>query len=290
METVAEYAEGFGVYDSMPAMLSYSLGAGETTLFKMVAAYAMFANGGLQVQPTLVDRVQDRYGRTVYRHDQRPCENCTGAVGAATQPIIRSNAERIMDPITAYQITSMLQGAVSRGTAASSVGTLGLNLAGKTGTTNDSKDVWFIGYSPRIAAGCYMGHDQPRNLGPSAFGGTLCAPIFQKFMSRAMAGQGPVQFATPPGGRFIRIDRRSGQRLPDNATGAHVQIEYVRDGQETVVGGYGRTVDGGWRMGADVPLVSDGSARRTEEVTIGGETRQLPSRPTMGTISGGGVY
>jgi penicillin-binding protein 1A len=290
MDIVGAYAERFGVYDDMPAMLSYSLGAGETTLFKMVAAYAMFANGGIQVEPTLVDRVQDRYGRTIYRHDHRPCENCTGEVGAGTQPVIRNNSERIMDAITAYQITSMLQGAVSRGTAASSVGTLGLNLAGKTGTTNDAKDVWFVGYSPRIAAGCYMGHDQPRNLGPSAFGGTLCAPIFQKFMARAMEGQAPVQFATPPGGRFIRIDRRTGQRLPDNATGAHVQLEYVRDGQETVVGGYGRTVDGGWRMGADVPLVSDGAARSVQEVTIGGETRQLPSRPSMGTISGGGLY
>jgi penicillin-binding protein 1A len=290
MDVVGEYAERFGVYDNMPPMLSYSLGAGETTLFKMVAAYAMFANGGIQVEPTLVDRVQDRFGRTIYRHDRRGCENCQGEIGAATQPLIRTNAERIMDPITAYQITSMLQGAVSRGTAASSVGTLGLNLAGKTGTTNDSKDVWFVGYSPRIAAGCYMGHDQPRNLGPSAFGGTLCAPIFQKFMSRAMAGQGPVQFATPPGGRFIKIDRRTGQRLPDDASGPNVQLEYIRDGQETVVGGYGRTVDGGWRMGADVPLVSDGAARSVQEVTIGGETRKLPSRPSMGTISGGGLY
>jgi penicillin-binding protein 1A len=288
METVAQYAERFGVYDSMPPLLSYSLGAGETTLFKMVAAYAMFANGGLRVEPTLVDRVQDRYGRTIYRHDQRPCEGCEGPV--ANPPVVRSDAERIMDPITAYQITSMLQGAVSRGTAASTVGRLGLNLAGKTGTTNDSKDVWFVGYSPRIAAGCYMGHDQPRNLGPSAFGGTLCAPIFQKFMARAMAGQGSVQWSPPPGGQFVRIDRTTGQRLPDNASGPNVQVEYVRAGQQTIVGGYGRTVDGGWRMGADVPLVTGGTSRRTEEVTVGGQRRVVPAAPTMGTISGGGLY
>ena len=147
MDTVAEYAERFGVYDDMPQLLSYSLGAGETTLYKMVAAYAMFANGGLRVEPTLVDRVQDRYGRTIYRHDQRACEGCAADdVAGASQPMIHSNAERIMDPITAYQITSMLQGAVSRGTSASSVGKLGLNLAGKTGTTNEAKDVWYIGY------------------------------------------------------------------------------------------------------------------------------------------------
>jgi penicillin-binding protein 1A len=219
MDTVAEYAERFGVYDNMPQMLSYSLGAGETTLWKMVAAYAMFANGGIQVEPTLVDRVQDRYGRTIYRHDARLCEGCAAdQLSAQSQPVVRNTAERIMDPITAYQITSMLQGAVSRGTAASTVGTLGLNLAGKTGTTNDSKDVWFVGYSPRIAAGCYMGHDTPRNLGERAFGGTLCAPIFQKFMARAMEGLGPVEWAVPPGGRFIKIDRRTGQRLSDAAT------------------------------------------------------------------------
>jgi penicillin-binding protein 1A len=253
----------------------------------MVAAYAMFANGGLRVEPTLVDRVQDRYGRTIYRHDQRDCEGCASA--PSENPVIRSNAERIMDPITAYQITSMLQGAVSRGTSASSVGTLGLNLAGKTGTTNEAKDVWYVGYSPRIAAGCFMGYDDPRSLGPSAYGGTLCAPIFQKFMARALEGQGPVEFAVPPGGRFIKIDRNSGQRLPDGASGPNVQIEYIQDGQETLVGGYGRTVDGGWKMGADVPLVSTGG-RSVQEVTVGGQTRVLPSRPTMGTISGGGLY
>ena len=123
MDTVAEYAENFGVYDDMPELLSYSLGAGETTLYNMVAAYAMFANGGLRVEPTLVDRVQDRYGRTIYRHDQRACEGCSGDdLRDAAQPLVHSNAERIMDAITAYQITSMLQGAVARGTSAASVG------------------------------------------------------------------------------------------------------------------------------------------------------------------------
>ena len=166
MDLVAQYAERFGVYDDMPQLLSYSLGAGETTLYKMVAAYAMFANGGLRVEPTLVDRVQDRYGKTIYRHDHRACEGCSAEHAFdAPQPLIHSNADRIMDAITAYQITSMLQGAVTRGTSAASVGKLGLNLAGKTGTTNEAKDVWYIGYSPRIVAGCYMGYDNPRPLG-----------------------------------------------------------------------------------------------------------------------------
>jgi penicillin-binding protein 1A len=289
MEVVSDYAERFGVYENMPHLLSYSLGAGETTLFDMVAAYAMFANGGLRVQPTLVDRVQDRYGETIYRHDERPCEGCANP---GDTPVVRANAERIMDPITAYQITSMLQGAASRGTGARTVGALGLNLAGKTGTTNEAKDVWFVGYSPRIAAGCYMGYDTPRPMGEGAFGGTLCAPIFTEFMKVAMADQGPVTWDAPPGGSFIRIDRSTGQRLADTATGPNVQIEYVRDGQGTVaVGAYGQTVDGGWKMGADVPLF-EGSAPATaiERVQVRGQTRALPSNPSLGTLSSGGLY
>ncbi|HMR59862.1 penicillin-binding transpeptidase domain-containing protein, partial [Amaricoccus sp.] len=291
MDVVAEYAERFNVYKDMPELLSYSLGAGETTLYEMVAAYAMFANGGLRVEPTLVDRVQDRYGRTIYRHDRRECENCTAdRLSAAAQPFLRSNAERIMDPITAYQITSMLQGAVSRGTSRAAVGSLGLNLAGKTGTTNDAKDVWYVGYSPRIAAGCYMGYDNPRPLGKSAFGGTLCAPIFAEFIKVALAGQGPVTFPVPPGGRFISIDRHSGQRLPDGATGANVQVEYIKDGQETVVGGYGQTVDGGWKIGADVPLYDGVPAQNIERVQVRGQSRALPKNPSLGSISSGGLY
>ncbi len=291
MDTVAEYAERFNVYKDMPEFLSYSLGAGETTLYQMVAAYAMFANGGLRVEPTLVDRVQDRYGHTIYRHDRRDCENCAAPeLSAASQPFLRSSAERIMDPITAYQITSMLQGAVSRGTSRVAVGSLGLNLAGKTGTTNDAKDVWYIGYSPRIVAGCYMGYDNPRPLGKSAFGGTLCAPVFAEFIKVALAGQGPVTFPVPPGGRFISIDRSTGQRLADGATGANVQVEYIKDGQETVVGGYGQTVDGGWKIGADVPLYDGVPAQNIERVQVRGQSKALPKNPSLGSISSGGLY
>jgi penicillin-binding protein 1A len=292
MGTVAEYAENFGVYDDMPELLSYSLGAGETTLYNMVAAYAMFANGGLRVEPTLVDRVQDRYGRTIYRHDQRGCEGCSGDdLRDAAQPLVHSNAERIMDAITAYQITSMLQGAVARGTSASSVGQLGLNLAGKTGTTNEAKDVWYIGYSPRIVAGCYMGYDTPRPLGESAFGGTLCAPIFVEFIEEAMAEQGPVSWDVPPGGHFIKIDRHTGVRLPDYAEGSNVQAEYIRDGQDLLIGAIGQTVDGGWKMGADVPLFDNvRNSPAIERVTVRGQSRALPSNPSLGSMSSGGLY
>lgn len=292
MDTVAKYGEDFGIYDHMPHLLSYSLGAGETTLYKMVAAYAELANGGLKVEPTLVDRVQDRYGHTIYRHDQRACEECAAAdVAEAPDPRVHSNAERVMDAITAYQVTSMLQGAVARGTSASTVGTLRLNLAGKTGTTNDAKDVWYIGYSPRIVAGCYMGYDTPRPLGESAYGGTLCAPIFMEFIKKAMAGQGPASWPVPPGGHFIKIDRHTGQRLPDFAEGDNVQSEYIRDGQELLVGGFGQTVDGGWKMGADVPLFdSVRNSPQVERVTVRGQSRSLPSNPSLGSMSSGGLY
>ncbi len=291
MDVVAQYAERFGIYHNMPPLLSYSLGAGETTLYKVVTAYAELANTGLKVEPTLVDRVQDRYGKTIYRHDQRICEDCQAEdLSAATQPIVKTNAERIMDPITAYQITSMLQGAVARGTSANTVGKLKLNLAGKTGTTNEAKDAWFLGYSPRLVAGCFMGYDTPRSMGDTAFGGTLCAPIFVDFIKTAMAGQGPVHWDTPPGGYFVNFDRRSGQRLADNASGDYVQAEYIRDGQETVVGGYGDVVDGGWRMAADVPLYDGAAQSQIERVQVGGRTRSLPSNPSQGSLSSGGLY
>ena len=185
MDTVADYGEKFSVYDDLGPYLSNALGAQETTLFKMVAAYAMFANGGERVEPTLVDRVQDRYGNTLYRHDQRNCVDCSlPELPAGAAPTIQSNRERIMNAVTAYQLTSMMEGVVKRGTAR------GVNLpvpiAGKTGTTNDAKDVWFVGFSSNIVAGCYIGYDNPRSLGSGASGGGICGPVFESFMRSAI--------------------------------------------------------------------------------------------------------
>ena len=136
MRTVASYAERFGVYDQMDPFLANSLGSQETSLYRMVSAYAMFANGGERVEPTLVDRVQDRWGTTVYRHDQRICEDCADRqVLPGILPDIRSDRKRVMNPITAYQLTSMMRGVVDRGTASGTVN-LPVPTAGKTGTTN----------------------------------------------------------------------------------------------------------------------------------------------------------
>lgn len=291
MQTVGGYAERFGVYDQLQPVLANSLGAQETTLFKMVAAYSMFANGGERVEPTLVDRVQDRYGKTIYRHDTRICADCgNDSLAAGAGVTLVSNRERVMNAITAYQLTSMLQGAILRGSGS------GVNLpvpvAGKTGTTNDAKDVWFVGFTSNIAAGCYMGFDTPRTLGPGAFGGTLCVPIFQAFMSEAVKRFGGTEFKVPPGGRFINIDRYTGAQLPPDASGENVQAEYFRDGEEPIFG-LGALVDGGFGMGQDLPLFATGESELVDMDTVttsDGSTKSVPKKATFGTLSSGGLY
>jgi penicillin-binding protein 1A len=290
MDVVATYAERFGVYDNMGQYLANSLGSEETTLYKMVAAYAMFANGGERVEPTLVDRVQDRWGTTVYRHDQRTCEDCQiASLDPDWGPLITSERQRVMNAVTAYQITSMMEGVVQRGTAAGRID-LPVPSAGKTGTTNDARDVWYVGYTSNIAAGCYMGFDQPRSLGESAYGGTLCAPVFQEFMEEAVARYGGGPFEVPPGGRFIKIDRFSGMPLPPDAEGSNVIAEYFRDGEEPT---FGVTYDGGFAMASNLPLYTDEEMGRNTDRTVttsSGDTVVVPEQADFGTLSSGGLY
>ncbi|MFS4438972.1 penicillin-binding protein 1A [Paracoccaceae bacterium GXU_MW_L88] len=299
MERVADYAERFGVYDDMLPYLSYALGAGETTLYKMVAAYAMFANGGQRVEPTLVDRVQDRFGETVYRHDNRDCLLCNADDGmnATDGPRLTNDREQVMDEITAFQLTSMMQGVVRRGSAAGQI-SVNTSIAGKTGTTNDAKDVWFVGYSPSVAAGCYMGYDNPRTLGRSAYGGTLCAPIFNEFMRTVVARQGSAQFRVPEGGRFIKMDRITGERLPDSATGENVVSEFFRNNVVPRVGEGGIQIDGGFEAEENYdriieePNFEEGISREAPKTiqSVTGKTKQLPSKSSFGNMSSGGVY
>ncbi|QYX55331.1 PBP1A family penicillin-binding protein [Roseovarius sp. SCSIO 43702] len=288
METVASYAERFGVYDDMGPYLANSLGSEETTLYQMVAAYAMFANGGERVEPTLVDRVQDRYGRTVYRHDQRTCVDCDDpGIPPSRGPRIVSDREQVMDPITAYQLTSMMRGVVERGTARGNVN-LSVPVAGKTGTTNDARDVWFVGFTSNIVAGCYIGFDQPRSLGRGAYGAGMCGPVFTQFMQKATAKYGGGEFEVPPGGFFMKIDRYSGARLPDNASGPNVVAEYFREGEEPI---FGLAVDGGFAMGNDLELYARGESDSVREVTTSsGGTGKVGKKATFGTISSGGLY
>ena len=285
MDVVAEYAERFGVYEDMSPVLAGALGSEETTLFRMVAAYAMFANGGERVEPTLVDRVQDRYGATVYRHNQSVCPDCLNAsLPRGQAPRIQTNRDRIMNAVTAYQLTSMMQGVVERGTAR------GVNLpvpiAGKTGTTNDAKDVWFVGFSSSIAAGCYIGYDTPRTMG-GASGGGVCAPVFEAFMRDAIREYGGTAFRVPDECRFIRIDRFTGARLPDGATGSNVVAECFRDGEEPV---FGITFDGGFAIAGDLPLFDEVRSQIVTAPTSSGDTAQIGPRASFGTLSSGGLY
>ncbi|MDX8353334.1 PBP1A family penicillin-binding protein [Cognatiyoonia sp. IB215182] len=287
IDTVGLYAERFGVYQDMNRVLAASLGSDETTLFKMVAAYAMFANGGERVEPTLVDRVQDRFGNTVYRHDQRNCVNCEGYVLAEGEaPRVVSNRVRVMNEITAYQLTSMMQGVVDRGTAASTVN-LPVPIAGKTGTTNDAKDVWFVGFSSNIVAGCYIGYDTPRTLGRGASGGGTCGPVFNRFMSEAIDKYGAGAFEVPADCQFINIDRYSGARLPDGARGENVIGECFRPGEEPI---FGIMFDGGFAMAQDLPLFDEVPRAAREVTTSTGDTATVGPKATFGTLSTGGLY
>ena len=196
-----------------------------------------------------------------------------------------------MDPVTAYQLTSMMQGVVDRGTASTSI-KLPVPIAGKTGTTNDAKDAWFIGFSSNIVAGCYIGHDQPRTLGRGASGGRLCGPVFNHFMAAAIEEFGGAEFEIPEGGRFIKIDRYSGQRLGEEAEGDFVVAEYFRDGDEPVFG-IGAMIDGGFAMGSNLPLFNRGEdAEETADalVTATGEIKKIERKASFGTLSSGGQY
>jgi penicillin-binding protein 1A len=220
MPLIGEYAKRFGVYDELPNYLSYALGAGETTVMRMVTAYSMFANGGRRVKATLIDRIQDRYGHTIFKHDARECRGCDAAGGWKNQPEpqLVDRREQVLDSMTAYQITSMMEGVVQGGTA-TVVREVGKPIAGKTGTTNDAKDAWFIGFSPDIVVGIYLGYDKPRNLGHKATGGALAAPIAKDFLKLALADKPAIPFRVPAGIKLIRVDSKSGMRVGPGDSG-----------------------------------------------------------------------
>jgi len=211
METVAEYARRFGIYDNLQPVLSMSLGAGETTLLRMTAGFGMLVNGGKKITPTLIDRIQDRYGHTIFRHDQRPCEACKAQNWQGQEePELLDNRAQVIDPHTAYQITSMLEGVVQRGTGAA-VRAVGKPLGGKTGTTNDEKDAWFVGFSPDLAVGVFIGFDTPKAMGRGSTGGQLAAPVFRDFMIKALANKPGSPFRIPDGINLIPINVDTGQ-------------------------------------------------------------------------------
>ncbi|WP_426406769.1 penicillin-binding protein 1A [Bradyrhizobium ganzhouense] len=225
MPLIGEYARRFGVYDELPNYLSYALGAGETTAMRMVTAYSMLANGGRRVKPTLIDRIQDRYGHTIFKHDQRECRGCDAPGGWKNQnePQLIDRREQVLDSMTAYQITELLEGVVQAGTA-TVVREVGKPIAGKTGTTNEAKDAWFVGFSPDVAVAIYMGYDKPRPLGRgnAATGGHLAAPIARDFLKLALADKPAVPFKVPAGIKLIRVVAKTGMRAGPGETGGTI--------------------------------------------------------------------
>ncbi|TAN61722.1 MAG: penicillin-binding protein, partial [Magnetospirillum sp.] len=211
MDKVADYSSRFGIYDNLPQQLAMSLGAGETTVLKLTSAYAMLVNGGKRIAPTLIDRIQDRNGKTVFSPDTRFCEGCWMVqYSGQDMPRLPDTREQIIDPVTAFQMVSILEGVVQRGTGRT-IAQVGKPLAGKTGTSNDSMDTWFVGFSPDLAVGVFIGFDEPQSLGDKETGGSVAAPVFRDFMAEALKGRPATDFRAPPGLRMVRVDPATGR-------------------------------------------------------------------------------
>ena len=219
MPKVASFAERFGVVDKLPNELAMALGAGETTPLRMAAAYGQIVNGGRKITPTLIDRIQDRNGKTVYRHDTRICEGCEATFYTnQDMPDVPDVREQLTDPMTAYQMVHILEGVVERGTGRV-VAQVGKPLAGKTGTSNDSKDTWFVGFSPDLVVAVFVGFDDPITLGDHETGASAAAPIFRDFMAEALKDKPPTPFRVPSGIRLVRVNAATGRpALPGDST------------------------------------------------------------------------
>jgi penicillin-binding protein 1A len=231
MPIITEYARRFGIYEDLLPVLSMSLGAGETTLLRMTAAYAVIANGGKHVRPTLIDRIQDRWGRSVWRHDDRQCNQCKAQKWAGQEePEVPDERKQIVDPHTAYQMTSIMEGVIQRGTA-TVLKSLNRPLAGKTGTTNEEKDAWFVGYTPDLVVGVFVGYDTPRPMGKGMTGGQIAAPIFGNFLKAALADKPATPFRIPPGIKLVRVNLKTGLRT-GGGEGEQTIMEAFKPGEE----------------------------------------------------------
>ncbi len=240
IEAIARYATRFNIVDRLPHQLSMSLGAGETTLLRLTAAYAMLVNGGKKIVPTLIDRIQDRHGKTVFHHDRRVCEKCQATLWTnQLVPNVLDTREAVADPATAYQMVSMLEGVVQRGTGRR-IRDLGKPLAGKTGTTNKALDTWFIGFSPDLAIGVFAGFDTPRSLGWREQGASVSAPIFKDFVKGSLENKPNIPFRIPSGIRLVRVNSVTGQ--PARPGDKRVILEAFKPG--TVPKGRQMVIDG----------------------------------------------
>jgi len=219
---IQDYADKFGISKNLPSYLSMSLGAGETDLLSLTNAYGMIVNGGKRISPTLIDRVQDRRGITIFKHDERDCKYCNGdRSNALNIPLVafKDSREKVISSSSAYQMVSMLQGAINRGTGIM-IKSLGRNLAGKTGTTNANMDAWFVGFSRDLVAGVFVGFDEPRPLGYKETGSSVAAPIFRDFMKKALHNTPDLPFRRPAGIKLISVNPKTGLKVNPKEKGS----------------------------------------------------------------------
>jgi len=213
MAPVTDIGERMGIYEDLDPTLAMSLGAGETTLMDLIGAYGAMINGGRLIEPALIDRVQSRSGETIYIHDGRICETCdveTGWDPRLAEPELDELGEQVISPVTAYQVVHMLEGAVERGTG-TALRSLGRPLGGKTGTTNDFRDAWFVGFSPDLIVGVYVGFDTPLPMGSGEAGGRVAAPIARDFLTPTLQNYAVAPFRVPDGVSLAPVDRETGE-------------------------------------------------------------------------------
>jgi len=230
MGPIVDYARKLGVKKDLQPTPAMALGAGETTLQQMIGAYAVMVNGGKEVEPTLIDQIQNRYGEAIYKHDTRQCEACTAEEWSfQEEPLLADNREQLLDPRTAYQIVSIMEGGVLRGTGRK-LRSLGKPIGGKTGTTNEARDAWFIGFTPDLIVGSYVGFDTPRSLGPRETGGGVALPVVKRFFEGALAEQPGIPFRVPPGIKLVRVNLKTGLLARPGET--NVILEAFKPGTE----------------------------------------------------------
>ncbi len=215
LDKVREVSTRMKIYENPPKIYSMALGAHESTLMQMTSAYASFASGGMRVEPKLIDRVQDRKGRLIFGTDLRNCHGCNAEAENLNLktyeiPNLKYTTSYVIDPAINYQMVSILEGVVQRGTAVRAK-QIGKAVAGKTGTSNDSNDTWFIGFSPDLVCGIYVGYDQPKSLGGKESGATVALPIFVNFMTNALSEMPNKEFEVPAGIEFVKIDHNTGK-------------------------------------------------------------------------------
>jgi penicillin-binding protein 1A len=239
MDKIANTAEKFGVVDKLPTNLANALGAEVTTPLRLTTGYAQLVNGGKKLSPVLIDRIQDRNGKTIFRTDARACAACTAdAWNNQGPPELPDDRAQLADPASVYQIVHMMEGVIQNGTGRT-VLAVGKPLAGKSGTSSDIHDTWFLGFSPDLVAGVFVGFDDSRTLGEKEQGATVAAPIFREFMKDALKNKPATPFRVPPGISLVRVDHDTGR--PAEAGDNHVMLEAFKTGtspstQVTIMG------------------------------------------------------